>query len=102
MLINLKACLIHVERLHGTSRAIDKLKDEEFKSSLTEQLWIILISPNLMAYHTGIVEHIMSKIHDSPNFRVDQELMEDMDAVNKIKRMVGSILTKMQGIMKQK
>ncbi|KAF8346815.1 hypothetical protein F5887DRAFT_1072911 [Amanita rubescens] len=103
MLIDLKASLIRVERLHGTSKAMDKLKDEEFKSSLTERLWIILISPNLTAYRTGIVEHIMSKIHDSPaNFGVDQELIEDMDAVNKIKRMVGSILTKTRGIMKQK
>ena len=31
MLIDLKASLVHIERLHGTSKAIDKLKDEEFK-----------------------------------------------------------------------
>jgi hypothetical protein len=47
MLIDLKASLIRVERLHGASKAIDRLKDDEFKVCLLVNIklnenWYIL------------------------------------------------------------
>ncbi|KAF8718440.1 hypothetical protein AX14_011834 [Amanita brunnescens Koide BX004] len=64
------------------------------------------MSPDLTAYRTGLVDHVMAKIRENPDiFKISQDVLNDIDGKNHLKRLrrlVGSLLTKNRGIMKNK
>lgn len=46
---------------------------------------------------------LQAKMRNNPAvFKVPRELLDDMDGTNKLKQLVGSLLTKNRGTMKQK